>query len=111
MGSPGKYAPNRPNGKRIPGWEDINVTLLAADLGISFRYLLAVLRGERNCTLALLQQTSQAIGIPITELLTRMERAYHLRQQALSNPIDKAERRRERNVRTIIQRYEEGNLP
>src|ERR1700741_3804236 len=75
----GRYAPTRPNGKRVPGWEDINVTLLASDMGVSFRYLLAVLCGQRNCTLALLQRTSIALGIELTDLITRMERAYKLR--------------------------------
>lgn len=107
LGEPGRYRPTRPNGKRIPGWEDVNVTLLANDLKISFRYLLAVLCGQRNCTLALLQQTAQALGLPLPELITRMERAYQLRLQAAANPPDKAERRRQRSERralsTVIQ--------
>src|SRR4051812_13472772 len=100
---PGRYAPNRPNGKRVPGWEDVNISHLATDTDISFRYLLAVLCGQRNCTLALLQTISQALGITLTELITRMERAYELRQVAAANPIDKGERRRERAERRAIQ--------
>lgn len=102
LSAPGRYAPTRANGKRIPGWEDVNVTLLAQDLHISFRYLLAVLCGQRNCTLALLQQTAQALGLPLPELITRMERAYHLRIQAAANPPDPAERRRQRSERRAL---------
>ncbi len=102
LSEPGKYKPTRPNGKRIPGWEDCNVTLLAQDLHVSFRYLLAVLCGQRNCTLALLQQTAQALGLPLPELITRMERAYHLRLEAAANPPDPIERRRQRSERRAL---------
>ncbi len=106
LAAPGRYAPTRPNGKRVPGWEDINVTLLASDLGISFRYLLGVLCGQRNCTLALLQQTAQALGSPLPDLLIRMERAYNLRQLAAAHPRDKGEVRRQRSVRRAISHQE-----
>ncbi len=101
-----RYVPNRPNGKRVPGWEDVNVSRLATDTGISFRYLLAVLCGQRNCTLALLQTISQSLGITLTDLITRMERAYKLRLEAAANPIDKSERRRERSERRAIQQQQ-----
>jgi hypothetical protein len=91
------YAPTRPNGKRVPGWEDVNITALAADIRVSFRYLLAVLCGQRNCTLALLQQTAQALGISLVELIERMETAYRLRCLASAHPPDKGERRRLRS--------------
>lgn len=102
LGTRGRYAPTRPNGKRVPGWEDTNVTLLASDLGISFRYLLAVLSGQRNCTLALLQQAAQALALPLPDLITRMERAYHLRQIAVANPPDRVEQRRQRSERRAL---------
>jgi hypothetical protein len=51
-------------------------------MGVSFRYLLAVLCGQRNCTLALLQQAAATLGIELTALITRMERAYKLRLAA-----------------------------
>lgn len=103
LAAPGRFTPNRRNGKRVPGWEDVSIKHLAIDTGISFRYLLAVLCGQRNCTLALLQTISQALGITLPELITRMERAYELRMAAALNPIDKNERRRERSERRAIQ--------
>ncbi len=102
LAAQGRYAPTRPNGKRVPGWEDVNITLLASDLGISFRYLLAVLCGQRNCTLALLQQASQALGITLPDLIVRMERAYNLRALAAANPRDQGEVRRQRSERRAI---------
>lgn len=110
-----KYKPTRRNGKRVPGWEDCNITLLAHDLGISFRYLLAVLCGQRNCTLALLQQTAQALGLPLPEVITRMERAYHLRLEAAVSPPDRleqqAERRRLRSERRALANQETNQEP
>ena len=91
----GRYSQTRLRGRRVPGWEDINVTRLAQDVGVSFRYLLAVLGGQRNCTLALLQATALALGISLPDLLTRMERAYKLR--AAQQAPDKAEQRRLRS--------------
>ncbi len=98
----GQYAPTRPNGHRVPGWEDTNITALAADVGVSFRYLLAVLCGQRNCTLALLQHTARALGITLTELITRMEKAYQLRCQAIDAKPDKSEVRRMRSERRAL---------
>jgi transcriptional regulator with XRE-family HTH domain len=81
----------------VPGWESVNVTLLAHDLSISFRYLLAVLTGQRNCTLSLLQQVARALGITLTELINRMEAAYYARAQAQASKVSPEERRRVRN--------------
>jgi transcriptional regulator with XRE-family HTH domain len=72
----GRYAFVRPNGRRVPGWEDTNITQLAGDIGVSLRYLLGVMCGQRNCTLALLQQVARALGITLSELTNRMECAY-----------------------------------
>ena len=99
---PGHYAPTRPNGKRVQGWEDVNITALAADIHVSFRYLLAVLCGQRNCTLALLQATAQALGITLTALIERMEAAYRLRCLAAANPPDPGEKRRLRSQRRAM---------
>lgn len=93
----GRYIPTRPNGKRVLGWEDTNITLLAGDIQVSFRYLLAVLTGQRNCTLALLQQVAAALGITLTALITRMESAYELRCKATATRVDITERRRRRS--------------
>lgn len=101
-----RYLPSRPNGKRVPGWEDVNVTLLAADMGCSFRYLLAVLWGQRNCTLSLLQRVAKTLGIELTEVVTRMEKAHRLRMEAAAHPPDKSEKRRERSVRRAISAIE-----
>jgi transcriptional regulator with XRE-family HTH domain len=97
----GCYLPTRPNGKRVPGWSDVNVTQLAGDIGVSFRYLLGVLSGRRNCTLNLLRQTAQALGISLTVLIERIELACALR--AGLAPVDKTERRRERSKRRVLQ--------
>lgn len=95
----GCYVQTHLRGRRVPGWEDVNITRLAADIGVSFRYLLAVLGGQRNCTLALLQATAQALGIPLTELILRMEKAYELRVAAAEAAPGKAEKRRLRSER------------
>jgi transcriptional regulator with XRE-family HTH domain len=83
----------------VYGWEDINITLLASDLGISFRHLLAVLRGQRNCTLALLQKVAQALGITLTELIQRMENSYRLNADAPAAQLTPAQRREQRRQR------------
>lgn len=101
-GVPGRYAFTRPNGRRVPGWEDTNVTKLAGDIGISLRYLLGVLCGQRNCTLALLQSVARALGITLSELTTRMERAYYLRATATELAPDKAAQRRVRSERRAL---------
>jgi len=77
------------------------VTLLAGEVGVSFRYLLGVLQGQRNCTLALLQRTAQALGVSLVELITRIERAYHLRAAAV--PKSKSEIRRHQSERRALQ--------
>lgn len=96
---PGRYVPARPQGKRILGWEDVNVSLLAADVGVSFRHLLGALRGERNCTLSLLQRTAQLLGIDVADLIRRMERSYRLNQQAAAARPSATERRERRRQR------------
>lgn len=96
-----KYPP-RINGKKIPGWTDVNISLLARDMGVSYRYLLAVLCGQRNCTLALLQKTAQALGIELTTLIDRMERAYNLRCLEAEKVIPKTERRKARATRRAV---------
>jgi transcriptional regulator with XRE-family HTH domain len=95
----GYYAPTRPQGKRVYGWEDVNITLLAGDLGISFRHLLAVLRGQRNCTLSLLQKVAQALNIALPELITRMERSYRLNAESPAAQLTPAQRREQRRQR------------
>lgn len=104
----GRYIPTRPNGKRVPGWEDVNITLLASDMGVSFRYLLAVLCGQRNCTLALLQRAARFLGVELTTLIDRMERAYKLRLVAHANTPDKGEQRRIRSERRALQSQDMG---
>lgn len=100
---PGRYEPTRPNGKRVPGWEDVNITLLASDMGVSFRYLLAVLCGQRNCTLSLLQQAAHHLGVELSVLVERIEKAYRLKLIAAASSPDKAERRRVRSERRATQ--------
>ena len=95
-----KFLPKRAAGKRVPGWEDVNVTRLASEIGVSFRYLLAVLCGQRNCTLALLQRTAQALGISLVALIDRMEHAYYLRLAVV--PKSKSELRRKQSERRSI---------
>ena len=102
-GTRGRYAFTRPNGRRVPGWEDTNVTQLAGDIGVSLRYLLGVLCGQRNCTLALLQRVARALGITPSELLMRMEHAFKLRSTALELAPDKAAQRRVRSERRALQ--------
>jgi hypothetical protein len=106
VGAPGRYAPTRPNGKRVPGWEDVNITLLASDMGVSFRYLLAVLCGQRNCTLSLLQQTARTLGLELSVLISRMEKAYNMRLAAAAIAPEKGERRRVRSERRAIQSHQ-----
>lgn len=97
------YAPTRPNGKRVPGWEDVNITSLAADMGVSFRYLLGVLSGQRNCTLALLQRAALMLGMELPILVARMEKAHQMRITAAASTPDKVERRWVRNDRRATQ--------
>ena len=98
--APGRFTPTRTNGKRVPGWEDTNVTVLADEIGVSFRYLLGVLQGQRNCTLALLQRTAQVLGISLIDLITRIESAYHLRRQIV--PKNKNDLRRHQTERRAL---------
>ncbi len=79
-------------------------------MGVSFRYLLAVLCGQRNCTLALLQQAAQALGLELTALIDRMERAYKLRLLAAANPPDVEERRRQRSERRALSNSVKASL-
>lgn len=102
VSQPERYTPTRPNGKRVPGWEDVNITLLACDMGVSFRYLLAVLCGQRNCTLSLLQKTAHALGIRVSVLVDRIEAAYKLKLIETANMPDKATVRRIRSERRAI---------
>lgn len=80
---PGRYKPPV-NGKRVLGWADTNITLLASDLGVSYTYLLGILKGERNCTLGLLRKAAIALGLPVQELITRIERSYELNARKLA---------------------------
>jgi hypothetical protein len=66
----------------VLGWEDTNVTQLAFDVDISFRYLLGVLTGQRNCTLALLAHVAHALGQDLATLVTRIQTAHRLRTAA-----------------------------
>jgi transcriptional regulator with XRE-family HTH domain len=81
----GNY-PVLPHGVKAPGWEDTNITRLAEDLGISFRYLLAVLKGQKNCSLSLLQSVANALGVELETLITRIRRAYQVSTARI--PVD-----------------------
>ena len=102
-GTPGRYAPTRPNGKRVPGWEDTNVTALAQDMGVSYRYLLGVLVGSRNTTLSLLQNAAGHLGMPVSALVERLEQAQRAKLLEAASSPGKVERRRERSERRAIQ--------
>ena len=69
----GYYFPTTSAGRRTEGWEDINVTHLAADAGVSLRYLLGVLKGQRNCTFRLLQELARLLRWPTAVLVDRIE--------------------------------------
>lgn len=97
------YRPTRPNGKRVPGWDDVNITRLASDMGISYRFLLGVLTGQRNSTLSLLQRAAQFLDMPVTQLIERMDRAARLKAIEAEQAPDKAERRRQRNEQRALK--------
>jgi hypothetical protein len=59
-------------GRRTEGWEDVNVALLADDIGVSYRYVLAVLKDERNCTFSLLKKIASAFGVDPGHLVYRI---------------------------------------
>lgn len=98
-----RYAPRRPNGKRVAGWEDCNITLLADDMRVSYRYLLGVLTGQRNSTLVVLQNAANYLQMPLPRLIERMERACRLKAMEIALAPDKMERRRLRSVRRAIR--------
>jgi transcriptional regulator with XRE-family HTH domain len=100
---PQKYRPSSNRGKRVPGWEDTNITTLALDMGVSYRYLLGVLTGQRNTTLAMLQSAANCLGIGLPALVARMEQACRLKLLEAANSPGKAERRRIRNERRAIR--------
>lgn len=75
-------------------------------MGVSFRFLLAVLCGQRNCTLSLLQRTAHALGIRAAVLIDKIEAAYKLKLIATANQPDKAEVRRIRSERRAISQIE-----
>lgn len=100
---PERYYPRRPNGKRVPGWEDCNITLLADDMGVSYRYLLGVLTGRRNSTLAVLQAAANCLRITLPRLIERMEIACRAKTLEIAFAPDKAERRRARSERRALQ--------
>lgn len=98
-----RYAPQRPQGKRVPGWSDVNVVLLASDAGVSYRFLLAVLCGRRNSTASLLQRVANCLGIPAPQLLDRVELAKRLKILEAAQSPDKATRRRARSKLRAIR--------
>jgi plasmid maintenance system antidote protein VapI len=68
-----------PQGRRVTGWEGISVTLLAEEVGVTFRYLIEILQGRRrNCTLQILDRTATALGMTVPNLMRRIERAHEL---------------------------------
>lgn len=73
--TPGEYARRSGGGRSIPGWEDVDVKRLAAGIGVHYRFLLYVLSGKRNCTLALLLRIARHLGIPPGDLVARIESA------------------------------------
>jgi len=60
-------------GRKSEDWGDVNVALLAEDIGVSYRYVLAVLKGQRNCTFGLLKKIARALGVETGHLVHRIE--------------------------------------
>lgn len=98
-----RYLPRRPNGKRVPGWEDVNITLLASDMEVSYRFLLGVLTGHRNTTILMLQNAASCLEISLAQLIERMERSCGLKILEVATAPGKEERRRQRSERRAIQ--------
>jgi len=100
---PVRYQPNRPNGKRVSGWENLNITALAYDMGVSYRFLLGVLTGQRNSTLAMLQHAARCLRVTLPSLVEQMEYACRLKLLEAATAPSKAERRRLRSEQRAIR--------
>ena len=58
-------------GRRVPGWEQWNVTALARDIGVRPEYLARVLtgRGESMGSMRLLKEIAVRVGVTVGELI------------------------------------------
>lgn len=75
---PGEYARRRGVRRSTPGWEDVDLKRLAAGTGVHYRFLLNVLSGKRNCTLAFLLRVARHLSISPGNLVNRIEEAWNI---------------------------------
>lgn len=76
-------------GCRLPGWEDLNATRLAAEIGIGAQHIREVLTGRCGIGLGLLRAIAKHLNVTLDALIGRIE---------VARKLD-ARRRKERNTR------------
>lgn len=62
------------NRRNVPGWEGVNLALLARDVGVSGQYLRDVLCGRREGSVRLVDEVAQKLGWDFSVLVRWMER-------------------------------------
>jgi hypothetical protein len=75
---PAKYQHEQIRGARLPGWEDLNVTALALDLGICAQHARQVLTKRAAGKMWLYESIARHLCISVDELLRRINRARKL---------------------------------
>lgn len=72
------YAHTTNKGCRLPGWEDVSITALAAKMGKSAQHIRQVLTGRRDCTLGLLEDVAANLSMSMETLVGRIRAAREL---------------------------------
>ena len=77
---PEKYQHESIRGARLPGWEDLNCTVLAADVGIGTQHARQVLTGRSRAAIWVYQRVARCLCITVDELLKKVDRSRELDQ-------------------------------
>lgn len=72
---PKHYRQRRVQGKRLPGWDDLNTRKLAEDLGMDVQHVRETLTGRRNATTIVLKRIAKQLAITTAQLMQRIEYA------------------------------------
>lgn len=75
---PARYQHETIRGARLPGWEDLNATVLAGDAGIGLQHARQVLTGRTGATLAVYRRIARCLCISLDELMRKIDRAREL---------------------------------
>ena len=62
-------------GRKVPGWEEHNLEVVAERSGLNPQFLRRALAGRDNVTLNTLRRVARALGEPVARVVERVEQA------------------------------------